>query len=63
VELPHPLHGTFTVEGSRVRLSRTPAQVVRCGPTLGRDSDHVLREILGYDDARIRALVEAGALR
>ncbi len=63
VEPAHPLHGTFPVEGPRARLSRTPARVVRCGPTLGRDRDLVLREILGYDDARIRGLSEAGALR
>jgi crotonobetainyl-CoA:carnitine CoA-transferase CaiB-like acyl-CoA transferase len=31
-------------------------------PTLGEHSDEVLREVLGYDDARIRALRAAGAL-
>jgi hypothetical protein len=31
-------------------------------PTFGRDSEHVLRTILGYDDERIAELAIAGAL-
>src|SRR5262249_36191062 len=48
VQLPHALHGTTTVEGSRFRLSRTPAHVARAAPTLGRDNQYVLETILGY---------------
>jgi benzylsuccinate CoA-transferase BbsF subunit len=62
VELEHPVFGTTVVQGSRYRLSETPAVVDRPAPTLGRDNDHVLRHILGYDDERIAALGEAGAL-
>jgi benzylsuccinate CoA-transferase BbsF subunit len=62
VELEHPLFGKTVVQGSRYRLSETPAAVDRPAPTLGRDNDHVLRELLGYDDARISALAAAGAL-
>jgi len=62
VELEHPLFGKTVVQGSRYRLSETPAAVDRPAPTLGRDKDHVLRDILGYDDARIASLAEAGAL-
>lgn len=60
--LPHPLLGTATVEGSRFRLSRTPARVTRSAPTFGADNETVLREILGYDDERIAVLAGAGAL-
>jgi benzylsuccinate CoA-transferase BbsF subunit len=63
VELPDPLHGTTTVEGSRFRLSRTPARVERAGPTLGRDNQYVLETILGYSPERIAALTTAGILR
>ena len=63
VELPDPLHGTTTVEGSRFRLSRTPARVERAGPTLGRDNQYVLETILGYSPERIAALTDAGILR
>ena len=31
-------------------------------PTVGQHTDEVLREVLGYDDARVEALREAGAL-
>lgn len=62
VELPHDLHGTTVVEASRFHLSRTPAQYRASAPTFGRDNDHVLREILGYDDDRITDLIVAGAL-
>ena len=31
-------------------------------PTVGQHTDEVLREVLGYDDARIAALREAGTL-
>lgn len=32
-------------------------------PTLGQDTDAVLRELLGYDDDRLRSLRQAGAIR
>ena len=62
VELDHPASGKTVVQGSRYRLSETPAVVDRPAPTLGRDNDHVLRHILGYDDERIASLDEVGAL-
>lgn len=62
IEAPHARHGAVLVESTRFRLSRTPAVVARAGPTLGEHTDHVLREFLGYDDARIEALRQASAL-
>jgi benzylsuccinate CoA-transferase BbsF subunit len=62
VAVAHPMGGTTVVEGSRFILSRTPAVVADAAPSYGRDNDVVLREILGYDDDAITALVEAGAL-
>lgn len=62
VALEHPTLGQFTVEGSRAKLSRTPASVRRAAPTLGQDNQHVLENILGYDEARISELVASGAL-
>ena len=63
VTLPHPVHGTTTVEGPRVRLSKTPGAVRRAAPTLGQHNDEVLRQVLGYDDEAIEELREAAALR
>jgi crotonobetainyl-CoA:carnitine CoA-transferase CaiB-like acyl-CoA transferase len=58
----HPTYGTTPVEGPRALLSRTPGTVRGAAPTLGRDNDAVLREILGYDEERVTELVIAGAL-
>jgi benzylsuccinate CoA-transferase BbsF subunit len=62
VELDHPLLGKATVEGPRFKLSRTPLEVRRHGPTLGGDNLFVLEKILGYSEEKISALVIAGAL-
>jgi benzylsuccinate CoA-transferase BbsF subunit len=63
VQLPHPHCGTTTIEGSRFRLSRTPARIERAGPTLGQDNHYVLETILGYSPERIAALMAAGVLQ
>ena len=62
VTVEHPMGGTTVVEGSRFVLSRTPAAPPRAAPSYGRDNDDVLRDILGYDDEAITALVADGAL-
>ena len=59
VKLDHPLMGQATVEASRYQLSGTPATYVRSAPVYGRDNAHVLRDLLGYDDAHIARLDEA----
>ena len=60
--VPHPVHGSCVVEGPRLLLSRTPAHVRRAGPSMGEHNDHVLGELLGYDEDHITDLVIAGAL-
>jgi crotonobetainyl-CoA:carnitine CoA-transferase CaiB-like acyl-CoA transferase len=58
---PHARHGAdmlpFPV---KFRGEELPAP--RPAPGVGEHTDAVLREVLGYDDARIRALREKGAL-
>jgi crotonobetainyl-CoA:carnitine CoA-transferase CaiB-like acyl-CoA transferase len=61
-EIEHSGHGAPVIEGPRFLLSRTPAGIPRPAPTLGRDNQHVLESILGYDQDRITRLVEAGVL-
>jgi benzylsuccinate CoA-transferase BbsF subunit len=60
--VPHATLGSTTIEGPRFRLSRTPARLPDDAPTYGRDTARVLSDLLGYDDARITALVASGAL-
>jgi crotonobetainyl-CoA:carnitine CoA-transferase CaiB-like acyl-CoA transferase len=62
VRTAHPELGETVVEGSRFRLSRTPARITGVAPTYGCDNEYVLRTILGYDDERITTLVAAGVL-
>jgi benzylsuccinate CoA-transferase BbsF subunit len=61
-EVEHPQHGTIHVEGTRFRLSRTPARIDRAAPALSQHTQQVLEEILGYDAERIAALVTDGVL-
>jgi benzylsuccinate CoA-transferase BbsF subunit len=56
------MHDTTTVEGSRFKLSRTPACIERAGPTLGRDNRYVLETILGYHPERIAEIEALGVL-
>lgn len=62
VELPHPEVGARRHMGIPYRMHGTPLRVWRAAPCLGEDTDHVLREVLGYSGERIAALREAGAL-
>jgi crotonobetainyl-CoA:carnitine CoA-transferase CaiB-like acyl-CoA transferase len=62
LSIPHPDGGTSFIEGPRALLSESPARPGREVPTLGRDNHRVLREILGYDEARTAEIVIAGGL-
>ena len=54
--------GETTIEGARFVLSRTPAVIGGAAPSQGRDNETILRDLLGYDDEAITALVADGAL-
>jgi len=62
VQLTHPKYEATTVEGSRFRLSRTPASITGSAATIGRDNQYVLETLLGYNEERITELVAAGVL-
>ena len=64
VKVPHPLAGPdgATLIASPLKLSGTPVEYRYHPPLLGQHTDEVLREVLGYDEARIAALREAGAI-
>jgi crotonobetainyl-CoA:carnitine CoA-transferase CaiB-like acyl-CoA transferase len=62
VTVDHPMGGETVVEGSRFVLSRTPAAYPAAAPSYGQHNATVLRELLGYDDDAITALVASGAL-
>lgn len=62
VELPHPEIGVRRHMGIPYKLHSTPLAVWRAAPCMGEDTSYVLREVLGYDDERIAALRDKGAL-
>lgn len=59
VPLDHEIAGPIKVVGSPFRLRSSPLEIARTPPTLGRDTDAVLREC-GYDEQEIRTLTETG---
>jgi formyl-CoA transferase len=60
VELDHPQRGTWYNVGMPIKLSASPAVITR-SPTLGEHTDEVLRDVLGYDEAKVAGLKKAGA--
>ena len=57
----HPQAGPIKVLGSPLNFSDTPIREFTAAPLLGADTDDVLHG-LGYDDAKITALREAGTV-
>lgn len=57
----HPLMGPVRAAGPMIQMSETPLGVQGPSPTLGQHTEEILRD-LGYDDARIAAMREAGVL-
>ena len=47
---------------SPLKFLDAPVPVPTHAPTVGQHTDEVLAEVLGYDDARVASLREAGAL-
>ena len=61
VEVDHPERGPYLSVGCPVKLSATDVTVER-SPLLGEHSEEILGEVLGYSEAEIAALKEAGAV-
>ena len=59
----HRDFGEVTIESTRLRFSRTQPKTPAAAPHFGIDNGRVLKEILGYDDAQIARLEQAGALQ
>jgi formyl-CoA transferase len=59
-QIPHPAAGTVPNIESPLYLGLTPAIDPVAAPMLGQHTKDVLRKTLGYDNARIAALAEAG---
>jgi formyl-CoA transferase len=60
VELDHPQRGKWWNVGMPIKLSASPPKIER-SPLLGEHTAQVLQDVLGYDEAKIKALKQAGA--
>jgi crotonobetainyl-CoA:carnitine CoA-transferase CaiB-like acyl-CoA transferase len=62
-ELDDPVHGRMRVPGFPIHTSAQPRRTVEPpAPFLGQDNAAVLNDLLGYDTARVDALVANGLL-
>ncbi|AKM29330.1 CoA-transferase [Pandoraea faecigallinarum] len=62
VALPHASGGIARVVASPMKMSETPPLARTAPPTLGQHSDEILRERLGFDDAKIAQLRADGVV-
>lgn len=62
VPVIHTSLGEMIVEGTRYKLSRTPARIERAHPELGEHNAEVLLDILGYDADRAADVFAALAM-
>ena len=62
MEVPDPVAGTMWVTGKSIKLSRTPMTVGET-PVVGQHTDEILRDVLGYDEARVSALADAQVVK
>ena len=60
--LPHPLVGTVPNLRSPLRMSETPVRAADAPPMLAQHTNDILEHILGYDEEKIAALKESGAV-
>jgi formyl-CoA transferase len=60
--IPHPTAGTVPNVALSFRMTGTPLVDPVAAPTLGQHSREILRDVLGYDPARIETLIAAGTV-
>lgn len=63
IPMPYGMPGSLTLPNSPLHLSGTPAVVGKTMPGHGEDTDAILSEWLGIDDAQIQELREKGVVR
>ncbi|MFU8814533.1 MAG: CoA transferase [Pseudomonadales bacterium] len=63
IPVTHPTFSPAVVESSRLKFSRTQANLPTRAPWFGIDSARVLTEVLNYPQAKVEALDAAGVLR
>ncbi|MEE2968928.1 MAG: CaiB/BaiF CoA-transferase family protein [Pseudomonadota bacterium] len=62
IRVTHGQSGTIAMQNIVPKLSETPGVIRRSGPELGEHNDEVYRGLLGFDDARMKALADGGII-
>lgn len=62
VEVEHPAAGKLKVPGVPIKFSDTPGSIRIPAPLLGQHTEEILKEMLGYDDEKIKSLRDSNAL-
>lgn len=63
VEMEHDQCGPIKMVNTPVKYSESEPRIRTPPPTLGQHTDEVLRDVLGFEQAKIAAFKEKGAIR
>lgn len=63
IEMDQPAAGKIKVPGIPIKLSDTPGSIRMPAPAIGEHTGELLSELLGYDENKVRALKETGAIK
>ena len=55
VEVEHPVAGKLKVPGIPIKLSETPGEVLTPAPLLAADTNEIMKEFFGWDEATTKA--------
>ena len=58
IQVPHPLLGNASFDGTPVRLNRTPARFWQAVPLLGQDNGYIYHDLLGLGEEQLCQYVE-----
>jgi crotonobetainyl-CoA:carnitine CoA-transferase CaiB-like acyl-CoA transferase len=62
IDLKHPDGKVTKGPGNPIKLSRSNEESFSAAPHIGQQTDQILRELLGYDEAAIAALKQQGVV-
>jgi crotonobetainyl-CoA:carnitine CoA-transferase CaiB-like acyl-CoA transferase len=60
VDVPHPKFGPVKTVANPIKYSATPLEYAKAPPSLGEDTEFVLRDVLGKSEEQIEQLRERG---